>query len=421
MTEDFENTPVGRLILNVRAFAGEVEQEKIAERTMRGKLERARSGKLPQGTGKGIYGYRYNRDTGRRDVDPYQAMVVQRIFQGYAESQSFSKVSNELNEAAIPSFSGGRWYPLTIRRLLTHESYVGRTIYRKTKRVKVRNSNGHGPKSRVVDQPSEDWITIEGSTPRIIEDALWQRVQKILNDPERTRRRPTTRFYPLRGRLRCGICGSAMVGQTLTVKSRPYRYYRCRHVYDKNTGTSCTAKYVSGNRLEDAVWGEVKHVLTDPDVVLQELKRSASGDSSRVQREDLERALLDIDSQEKRLVDLYTVGGISESVVRVKSEELSQQRTVLEAQLALAQTPIRPKFDDLDADGLRTLCAQVADWLDRAGDSERNLALEALQVSVSATKASATVSGVLPVERPAFISDEPTSRCSCSGDYSWLT
>ena len=44
VTEDFENTPVGRLILNVRAFAGEVEREKIAERTMRGKRERARSG-----------------------------------------------------------------------------------------------------------------------------------------------------------------------------------------------------------------------------------------------------------------------------------------------------------------------------------------------------------------------------------------
>ena len=26
VTEDFENTPVGRLILNVRAFAGEVER-----------------------------------------------------------------------------------------------------------------------------------------------------------------------------------------------------------------------------------------------------------------------------------------------------------------------------------------------------------------------------------------------------------
>jgi site-specific DNA recombinase len=66
VTEDFQNIPVGRLIFNIRAFAGEVEREKVVERTMRGKLERARVGKLPQGTGKGCYGHRYNSETGRR-------------------------------------------------------------------------------------------------------------------------------------------------------------------------------------------------------------------------------------------------------------------------------------------------------------------------------------------------------------------
>ena len=53
VTEDFEDTAIGRFILAARAFTAEVEREKIAERTMRGKAERARRGKLPQGTGKG--------------------------------------------------------------------------------------------------------------------------------------------------------------------------------------------------------------------------------------------------------------------------------------------------------------------------------------------------------------------------------
>ena len=57
VTEKFEDTAVGRFILAAGAFTAEVEREKIAERTMRGKLERARAGKLPQGTGKGCYGY----------------------------------------------------------------------------------------------------------------------------------------------------------------------------------------------------------------------------------------------------------------------------------------------------------------------------------------------------------------------------
>jgi site-specific DNA recombinase len=60
VTETFEDSAVGRFILAARAFVAEVEREKIVERTTRGKSERARSGRLPQATGKGIYGYRYD-------------------------------------------------------------------------------------------------------------------------------------------------------------------------------------------------------------------------------------------------------------------------------------------------------------------------------------------------------------------------
>ena len=48
MTEKFEDTATGQLLRSVKAFAAEFEREKIAERTMRGKAERARSGRLPQ-------------------------------------------------------------------------------------------------------------------------------------------------------------------------------------------------------------------------------------------------------------------------------------------------------------------------------------------------------------------------------------
>ena len=48
VTEKFEDTAIGRFILAARAFIGEVELEKIAERTMRGKAERAKAGKIPR-------------------------------------------------------------------------------------------------------------------------------------------------------------------------------------------------------------------------------------------------------------------------------------------------------------------------------------------------------------------------------------
>src|SRR4051812_12574020 len=85
VTERFEDTVVGKLILSVRAFAAEVEREKIVERTTRGKLERARSGRIPQAFGRGCYGYVYNPAIGQREIEPFQAEIVRRIFTRYAE------------------------------------------------------------------------------------------------------------------------------------------------------------------------------------------------------------------------------------------------------------------------------------------------------------------------------------------------
>ena len=84
---------VGRFILAARAFIAEVEREKIAERTMRGKEERARSGRIPQAFGRGWYGYTYNPDTGRREIEPFQAALVRRIFERYDGTRSFPAVA----------------------------------------------------------------------------------------------------------------------------------------------------------------------------------------------------------------------------------------------------------------------------------------------------------------------------------------
>jgi site-specific DNA recombinase len=63
-----DNSPEGQLIGFVNGYAAQIEREKIRERTVRGKLARAAQGKLPEGTGKGAYGYRYESETGRREL-----------------------------------------------------------------------------------------------------------------------------------------------------------------------------------------------------------------------------------------------------------------------------------------------------------------------------------------------------------------
>ena len=45
VTEEFDDTPTGRLIRSVQSFAAELEREKITERTVRGRKARIQSGK----------------------------------------------------------------------------------------------------------------------------------------------------------------------------------------------------------------------------------------------------------------------------------------------------------------------------------------------------------------------------------------
>lgn len=403
VTERFEDTAVGRFILAARAFIAEVEREKIAERTMRGKEERAKSGRIPQAFGRGCYGYTYNPETGRREIDPYQAAIVRRIFERYAASRSFSAVSSELNDAGIPAFSGGRWYPITVRRVLLNEAYVGRTVYRRTKRVRVRAAGGRR-RTRVIERPEEEHIEIPGATPAIVDVALWERVQAILKDPERTKRRSTAkRRYLLSGRLRCGVCGSAMVGQALTSKGRSYSYYRCRHAYTRVTGHRCESRYIRADALEQDIWGEVRSLLTEPELVLREQRRLGETplDSEAVER--IESEMASLSKQEERLVRLFGYDEVDSRTVRAEFREVQRRRQLLAEELDALPRVGSALDEEVDERNLRRVCGAIAERLDGAGPEDHALVLEAVQLQITATREAVTLEGSLPVDAPESV------------------
>ncbi len=418
VTERFEDTAVGRFILAARAFIAEVEREKIAERTMRGKEERAKSGRIPQAFGRGCYGYTYNPETGRREIDPYQAAVVGRIFVRYAASRSFSTVANELNDAGIPAFSGGRWYGITIRRMLLNEAYIGRTVYRRTKRVRVRAA-GARRRTRVIERPEEEHIEIPGATPPIVDTELWDRVQAILNDPERTNRRSTAkRQYMLSGRLRCGLCSSAMVGQTLTSKGKTYSYYRCRHAYTRVTGHRCESRYIRAEALEQGTRAEVRSVLTEPELVLREQRRLGETAPDPEEVERLESEMTSLRKREERLVRLFGYDEVDGDVVRSELRQLQGQRELLASEMDALTGVGSALGADVDEGDLRRTCGAIAELLDGAGPEDQDLVLETVQLQITATRDEVTLEGVLPVDAPESIR---TPRKSSQNDQKFIT
>ena len=396
VTVRFEDTAVGRFILAARAFIAEVEREKIVERTTRGKAERARGGRLPQGTGRGIFGYHYDPESGTRSVDDEQARVVARLFEDFAAGRSCNRLANDLNEDAIPAFGGGRWYPLTIRRILMNETYTGRTVYRRTQVLKVRDVARSKWVRRVVERDHEDWIEIEGVTPPIISADLFEQARARLDDPARKARAHPSYEYPLRGRIRCEACGAAMVGQTL-LKGR-YRYYRCRRSYAGPRADRCESPYVPKELLETAITTALVSLVSDPTRVLAEARDQFEANPIDARRESIEIEIAAVEAKQRRLVKLFTAGDLPESMLAEESRTLAERRTRLESERANLAPEAVPalNFEILAARMPQALTA-IRRWVAEAGSDELGLLLGALNARMTASRTAVEISGEVPL------------------------
>jgi site-specific DNA recombinase len=396
VTEDFEDSETGRFVIGARAMAAAIEREKIAERTMRGKAERARKGLIPQGTGAGCYGYVYVPETGKRVLNPVQARVVRRIFRDFLAGKGCNRIGTELNAEGIPAFGGGLWYPVTITRILKNETYTGRTVYRRTTMVKVRRPGKRGRVGRRVEQDPSNHIVIEGASPQIVSRDLFERVQVRFADPERQAARAPSRTYPLGGRLRCGQCGAGMVGQS--VQRGRYYYYRCNRLYLGDKDQRCPSRQIRTEILESAVREAVEEVLAQPTLAIEMADRLRNGTDHGVRLAELEREIARAAGGEDRLVDLYTDGQIAKDVLDRKHRDILRRKGALEREQAQLRAESEPRPDpELLRERMPEVLAFIREWVGQADGDDFQLLLQALDVRAEVATDEADVRVEVPM------------------------
>ncbi len=199
----------------------------LAAKTKRGIAGRVQAGKC---FGPPPYGYRRitgklradgELERGLREIDPDQAAIVQRIFAEYAAGRTAGAISHQLNEEGVPSPNGVGWGPMTLRGrptrgdgVLRNRAYIGEVVWNRRTRA-VDPATG-----QVVRRLNPVDVLVTGQVPelRIIDDALWQAVQRRLAasasalDPETGRPKFWEKRAPeylLTGKVRCGACGGS--------------------------------------------------------------------------------------------------------------------------------------------------------------------------------------------------------------------
>lgn len=178
-----------------------------------------------------------------------------------------------------------------------------------------------------------DLVNLEAHEP-IVDRELWKRVQRIKTPRGRT---PTSDLLLVRlGILRCGTCGSLMVGGAQVRKDRRYPFYRCCKVRQ-----DCEARAtISAKILDETVVAKVKEKLS-----------SAKGQASAEQ--GIREA---ISAQEKAQADLDAA---LRAFAGLEDEEAARERL---AQLRQARDAAQEKVDQLGGQAAVARVVTVDDW-----------------------------------------------------------
>ena len=397
-----DSTPEGQLLRYVQGYAGQRERAQIAERSMRAKEAVARSGRLPNGTNVGLFGYDYDKVSKVRTVNEFEAATVRLIFQWASEGVTKYQIAKRLNDLNIRTKKGCAWHPLAVKRTLRNRSRTGVQFYGENRYRKVSNN-----KRTVTPKPESEVIRIEGFGPPIISQELFDMVQER-EKVKQCRETKSGRKYMMTGFSKCLKCGSPIVGASL--QRGRYRYYRCRATVPTSTRpATCDALYIPADAFEDVAWRTLADAVRHPAVLVAELQDHFATGGGDLGKEiaTLKREILDLRGQQTRLLDLFQKAFIDEDLLEGQIGPLKAFSDEKERALQALEDQQRHKDDAAEIERrVIEACREVSNRLDGLDFEGKRATLAAFGARVQATREEMSMTIVVD---PDVITTEQTS------------
>ena len=402
VTEDTDNSDLGKLITYIRGYAAKVEVEKIRERTMRGKAKRIEKGKLPTGRGV-LYGYDYDKERGLNTANA-DLETVQMIGQWLLKEHLFlNEVCRRLMERRILAPKGGRkWSRGTISRMMRNPAYAGRSYAGKTKTQGSRRIRCPEAEQILVpdavDQPAFTW-------------EQWELIQRQLDRNREVSPRNQKLTYLLRGFLYCQDCGRKYHG--VPMHGKPY--YRCSGRSSVlNFGQRCNTGLLKADQIEAQVWGFIMRNVFDPEEWIR-TNSDQSGEDLQLTawKEELERThrRLDLlDKAETRLLRVYEVTEMSDAKLKDEHARIHDEAVRERQEASRLENQIKNYEETtLTEEQIRALAVLLKKVMDEAFYMEetevfhyghKRLLLEVLGLKVHIDRESVSIDIKLPSRPP---------------------
>ncbi len=412
-----DKSPEGELTDGILDQLAKFERAKIAERTRRGKLQKARQGKIVA-THRPPFGFLYNAERDNYVVKADEMRVVNRIFSMVAEDVAINAVKKTFDREGVPTPGGAKfWSEVMVRKILKNDVYKAHScseikalvfpdvaatlekgksygVYwfgrRRVTQKHVVQDGVYRTKTKSTIRPQDEQIAVPTPDPGIPRELI-DAAREAIKDNHRPRA-ANHRFWGLSGGLaRCGLCGGRMQPDSKPVRNKHNHYYRCAR-YRKN-GTAGCANYKSyaAPQIEARVWNYVRGLLTNPETLREDLERMIElireemrGDPGREAQAWL-RKVNETDCKRSRYQDMAAEGLIAFGELRAKLASLEETRKIAERELAaLKDQGERIEAMERDKEAVLTHYAALSPvMLDELGPEERHRLYRILKLKVT--------------------------------------
>ena len=388
VTEDVDNSELGKLISYIRGYASKVEAEKIRERTMRGKRAKAKEGKIPHGGFARLYGYDYDRTSKKRIANETEAYWVKQIYELLVnEGLSTNAITYRLRALNAPTKHSRYWNRSSVVGILKNPAYTGKT-YAFTF---LQGTNRRKPQS--------EWIEIPDATPAIITEELFEAAQTRLQSNHEKSKRNTKQQYLLRGHLYCRQCGHAYCGHM----DRTIGYYRCPGKLRITSPVNrCLNKNWRVDKLEALVWKEIEHVLDNPDFIIAAIEKQRDDanniDILEPELQLVEKQLRALDREQKQLLQ-WALKGFPEDTVVAENRRINENRSSLQSRKTELETQIQVSREAaVSLPKLEEYIQLVREKLTDLDFDMKRLALDMLNIKIWVDGSNVEITGTIPVE-----------------------
>lgn len=355
--EHIDATPAGKLNHRIHAAFSEYENENLANEIRKGQIQKHLAGGTPFTA---PVGYKHapveyqGRLINSIILDEERAPLVQHAFDLYDTGEySITRLRDTLEELGLTCRPTRNRVarPLSrngVHKMLRNPYYAGTVVYMGQK--------------------------VKGRHPKLIDQALFDRVQARLDAQRVAGERPKRHLHYLKGTLTCDQCGSRMIfGRHRGKTGAVYDYFSCVNRRARNGGT-CDSGHYRAEQIEieiAALYLPLKLTPRQIADIRRKVTATAEQHTTAIQRAAARhrRRLKQLEDEQTRLLELRR--DVSRSVLRRQTQRIETEEKSINRLLARSEVQLADIQQSLE-DALALIERPLETYLN-AGDLGRRL------------------------------------------------